>query len=62
MFTVKDIEEIFKDYVPYIEYIGNGLYRINGDNNFYYITNEAGAKEAVKALRDLVNEKYGLRK
>lgn len=46
---------------PYIEYIGNGLYQINGNDNFWYITDKKGAEEADKALRKAVEE-YGREK
>ena len=52
------IREGLKDYVPYIEDIGNGLYKVNGNKDFYYITSKQGAEEADKALHKAAEE-YG---
>ena len=47
--------DLFKNYKPYIVAVGTvggvELYQVNGDDNFFYITDRAGAEEADKALR-----------
>ena len=56
------INDLFKNYKPYIVYLGVvdgiGLYQVNGDDNFFYVTNKAGAEEAHKALIKAAEE-YG---
>ena len=54
--------DLFKNYTPYIINIGfvDGveLFQVTGDNNFFYITNRAGAEQADKLLREEAM-KYG---
>jgi len=56
--NVTKLSEVSDNYVPYIVDIGNGLYQVNGDHTFSYVTNKQGAEEAHKALVKLVEE-YG---
>lgn len=55
----------FKNYKPYIVALGiiNGveLFQVTGNDDFFYITDRAGANEAAKALRKAAEE-YGANK
>lgn len=46
------MKDIWIDMPPYIEDIGEGFYKINGDDKFFYITNYQGAVIADKALKE----------
>lgn len=54
--VLPDIKDVFKNYKPYIVYLGvvDGveLYQVNGDDNFTYITGRSGAQEADNALKE----------
>jgi hypothetical protein len=51
------INEVMKDYKPFIEYIGGGLYQVNA-GRYSCLTNKEGAMEFDKALRKAAEE-YG---
>ena len=59
------INDMFKNYKPYIVALGiiNGveLFQVNGNDNFFYVTDKEGAIAAVKALRKAA-ENYGTNK
>lgn len=50
---------VVRDDRPYIEYIGDGLYRINGSDRFFYTTDYAGVdrgdKPSLRILEELGN-------
>jgi hypothetical protein len=49
------INEVMKDYKPFIEYIGDGLYQINA-GRYSCICSKAGAMEFDKALKQKAEE------
>lgn len=47
------MKDIWVDMPPYIENIGGGFYKINGDDKFFYITDYQGAVAADEALKEV---------
>ena len=59
MYNIGELDEVIKatmkDYKPFIEYIGDGMYMINA-GRYSCVCSLAGAKEFDKALRKAAEE------